>query len=584
MKKIYLMFLLLAAHLVSFSAPISQEQAYRIALDFFARSATRSAIQLDLVWNGETAMTRTGEEPALYVYNRTDAAGFVIVSGDEAATPILGYSHQHNFRSEAMPDNLRYWLEGVRSTILAARASGVEANASATPKSATAVRLLETALWDQQAPYNGECPYLNGRGRTVTGCVATAAAIICKYYGWPTSVSGSTAAYTTSTHGIYVPSRTLGTYDYSLMPLQYTNYTAEQANAVARLMADIGALVKADYGVGGQGDGGTGALTQNLLSAMQSTMRYSKSSTLIYRRSRTDAEWIAMLKAELDNGRPILYGGSGNSGGHQFIFDGYDTAGFFHCNWGWSGSANGYYNVDILKPADTGYAFAQSQDAVFGLSPDPDGTSTYVDCLETGTSSNSNFVGVRTNATKFAQGVSFYVSMPLYNGGTIAYTGSFAIAHFAQDGTQKGIISSTRDWNEVEPNNGFLYSSIACTLSNTIEEGDYVAAVFLERSTNSWQVVRSFDSAPWQILLKATPATIAQGLHIIYSKIGNTLSFDAPMAIQYTVTRVDSGATVTSGEVASYTKVGIDCSSYTAGEYRISFALGGRPYDLIIEF
>lgn len=583
MKKIYFMLLLLAAQLTSYAAPISQEQAHRIALDFFTRSATRTAIQLDMVWNGETGSTRTASEPAFYVFNRTDNAGFVIVAGDEVATPILGYSHQHNFRSEAMPTNLRYWLEGVRSTILTARNAGCVANRSMEAKNATTVNLLETALWDQIAPYNGECPYLSNGVQTITGCVATAASIVCKYYGWPTSMSGTTTAYTTSTHGITVPSRTLGSYDYNLMPHQYTNYTAAQAAEVARLMADIGALIKADYGIGSQGDGGTGAYTQDLLIALQTTMQYSKSSSLISRSSRSDAEWIAMLKAELDAGRPVLYAGSGNAGAHQFICDGYDTADFFHFNWGWSGSANGYYSVDILEPNDTGYSFAQFQDAIFGLTPDPEGTSTYMDCLLTGQPASSTKGGLQTTATSFSQGVAFSATFAVFNMGSTAYTGQSAVAHFAKDGTQKGLVSATNSWNNVARNSGFLFSP-TCTITEAIEEGDYIAGIFIENSTESWLPIRAYDDSPWQILLMATPEEVAAGLHLIYSKSTNTLTFDAPMAIQYTVTRIDSGATIASGEVASFTEQSIDLSACTAGEYRFSFASGGRPYELIIEF
>lgn len=583
MKKLYLTLVLLVAHLVSFAASISQEQAHRIALDFFTRTATRSTIQLDMIWDGETTTTRTTEEPAFYVFNRTDDVGFVIVAGDEVATPILGYSHQNNFVRENMPANLRGWLEGVRATILAARASGVTANTSSEAKTATTVRLLETALWDQGAPYNRQCPYLSNGNQTITGCVATAAAIVCKYHGWPTSMSGTTATYATSTHGITVPPRTLGSYDYSLMPLQYSSYTNAQATEVARLMADIGALIQADYGIGSQGDGGTAAFTHDLLTALQTTMQYSKSAALTYRASHSDAEWITKLKAELDANRPILYSGSGDSGGHQFICDGYDSADLFHFNWGWSGSANGYYSVDILGPADTGFSFAKGQDAILGLTPDPEGTSTYIDCLLTGAASSGARAGLQTVATSFTPGAPFSTTFTVFNMGSTSYTGQSALAHFAKDGTQKGVVSAMQSWNNVARNNGYILSP-TCTITEAIEEGDYIAGIFLENSTNSWLPIRAYVDAPWQILLMPSPETIAAELHILYSKGAGTITFTAPMAIRYTVTRVDNGTYVTSGKASSNTTTAIDVSSCTSGEYRISFASGGRPYELIVQF
>ena len=44
--------------------------------------------------------------------------------------------------------------------------------------------LLESVCWDQDAPYNNACP-LYQQERCVTGCVATAMAMILKYHEYP---------------------------------------------------------------------------------------------------------------------------------------------------------------------------------------------------------------------------------------------------------------------------------------------------------------------------------------------------------------------------------------------------------------
>ena len=88
------------------------------------------------------------------------------------------------------------------------------------------------------------------------------------------------------------------------------------------------------------------------------------------------SSWINMLKQDLSNGRPVLYCGqsyrndadSTVAGAHAFVFDGYDARNYFHVNWGWHGSCDGYYSLDVLRPL-TQYNFTSYQYCFFGLEP-----------------------------------------------------------------------------------------------------------------------------------------------------------------------------------------------------------------------
>lgn len=587
MKKILFLLALVFAHIVAAAAPINEEQARRIATQFFSRATTRATTpSVELVWDGEAANTRSATAPALYVFNRTDRAGFVIVAGDEAATPIIGYSHQNHFADDNLPANLRWWLDGVRSMILEARAKGVTATASSDVATASTVCLHTTATWDQGAPYNGQCPYLSNGSQTITGCVATAASILCKFHEWPTSMSGTTAAYTTTTHRITVPSRTLGSYDYSLMPLAYSNYTSTQAEEVARLMADIGALVQADYGIGSQGDGGTGALTENLLKAFHEKMGYSKQAILRQRLAYSDSEWKAMLKAELDAARLIIYGGTGNAGGHQFICDGYDSEDYFHFNWGWSGHGNGFYSLQVMAPSGTSYSFVEEQDAIIGLEPDRTGSSTYNDWLGLIGVNNggSNYYGISSNATRYETGVSItYYIGGIQNFGTQPFTGSFKIVHCDKNGAVKKDLKQF-NVNNLQP---LYYTSLkqAITLTETIEEGDRLRILYKGAYSSDWQWAQKInEQAVSELVLVLTPEEVAAQLHLLYAKTSNLFTFSAPYALQYTVTRVADNTTVAEGAVAARTDASIDTSNFEPGEYRFSFASGSRPYELIVQF
>lgn len=314
-------------------------------------------------------------EPTYYVYN-VNGGGFVIISGDDTVAQILAYSDEGSIDMNVMPEGMKWWMGKIDEAVKTSRkysSSAADESWSQPKKAGTPVVTLNTAKWDQEAPYNNECPVLNGR-RCMTGCVATAAAIVCRFNEWPTSGTGTLPSYSytrdpSSRGRNTVESRTLGRkYDYENMPLTYTNSaTSVQKAAVAALMADLGCGCKMMYDYDG-----SGAYTDDLLSTLVKNFHYKSTATLKSRSSYQDNTWIGLLKKELDAKRPIIYGGvTTNREGHQFVFDGYDSQNYFHVNWGWSGSGNGYFLITSLGNNTTvGYVFSQGQDAILDLVPD----------------------------------------------------------------------------------------------------------------------------------------------------------------------------------------------------------------------
>lgn len=176
----------------------------------------------------------------------------------------------------------------------------------------TPVKVLETALWDQSDPYNRLCPEVNG-ALSLTGCTATALAIVMRYHKWPERGTG-------------------------ILP----GFTAE----------------------------GTGAYTNDILVPLVENMGYSSSLQYVFKAHYEPEAWTDLMKSEIDGGRPILYGGyTTDWAGHSFVLDGYDSEGFFRVNWGWGGMSNGYFDIDILDPYEQGAGgadagFSVGQDAV----------------------------------------------------------------------------------------------------------------------------------------------------------------------------------------------------------------------------
>jgi hypothetical protein len=57
-----------------------------------------------------SSQVNAGETVYFYVFGAEDNKGFVIVSGDDRVTPVLGYSYTNDFSADNMPPNLQWWL------------------------------------------------------------------------------------------------------------------------------------------------------------------------------------------------------------------------------------------------------------------------------------------------------------------------------------------------------------------------------------------------------------------------------------------------------------------------------------------
>lgn len=127
------------------------------------------------------------ENQPYYVFNATDDKGFVIISGDDRAKKILGYSDKGNFDMDNMPPQLAAMLEQYAEQIPKLSGDTPDPSWSAPARRVSASDegvLLETANWGQGYPYNAQCPIIDGV-QCPTGCVATAMAIVMKYHNWP---------------------------------------------------------------------------------------------------------------------------------------------------------------------------------------------------------------------------------------------------------------------------------------------------------------------------------------------------------------------------------------------------------------
>ena len=481
----FLLVLLLALGYSSLQAKrITQWQAQQQAYSFWGKQMPQKAKAKS------RAATTASHSDAYYVFNN-DAGGFVIIAGDDAVTPVLGYTSTGSFDAENLPDGLKDLLKSYERQI-AALGDSYQANQTATRAAFTGEKLLNTAKWNQMAPFNKYTP-----NNYVTGCVATAGAIVMKHHGYPAKGTGS---HSYTWNGKTLTANFEHDYDWASMPAKYDGTNDAAFDGVARLMADLGVAVEMQYA-----KNGSGAYIGNMISALQTYFGYSK---LTYLASVDDMEaeaWNAKLRGEIDANRPILYSASdASAGGHSFIIDGYKDESF-SVNWGWGGYCNGFYQIGALNPESagkpTGDKYNMGQTAVIGLQPS-DGTEKI-----SGMGFLTNVGGLKmlnmnvTDVKKGQQGGIFCA--PIGNTGDQPFTGEVDVALMNAKGEMREIVtSSPLTVDNFAP--GWYYPSMSFSFVSTVdaEPGDYLAIVAKEKGSSEY--IELYDSNFERLRLPAT--------------------------------------------------------------------------------
>ena len=461
---------------------ITQWQAQQQAYSFWGKQMPQKAKAKS------RAATTASRSDAYYVFNN-DAGGFVIIAGDDAVTPVLGYTSTGSFDAENLPDGLKDLLKSYERQI-AALGDNYVANQTATRAAFTGEKLLKTAEWNQYAPFNKYTP-----NNYVTGCVATAGAIVMKHHGYPAKGTGS---HSYTWNGQDLTANFEHDYDWANMPTKYTVGNDVAFDGVARLMSDLGVAVEMQYA-----EGGSAASMENLVTALKKYFGYSKYTRQLAMADLGAEVWNGRLRAEIDANRPVLYSASdSNNGGHSFVIDGYKDESF-SVNWGWGGYCDGFYRIGALNPeADgkpLGDQYNSSQAAVFALQPS-DGKEVLSNLrfikvdgyLET---MNMNVTDVKADKT-----LNLYL-LPLQSQGENPFTGEVAIALKNAKGETREVFGA-KTIKALKP--GYYYPDFsfgkACSVD--AQDGDYLAIVSKEDGTDEYVEIFGPDMA--EVHLPAT--------------------------------------------------------------------------------
>ena len=378
-KTLSLLLLVLFSIGIVTAEPVGVEKARTVALNFLKMADPANT---QLTQQGLVDITSTTPFHEFYVFSIMPN-GFILISGDDCALPILGYSLDNPFESKDMPEHIKCWLDSYEKQIVDIKEHETPPSPevrtlwgnlmngnSITNLLPTAVSPLLSTTWGQSPYYNNLCPYDNTQSaRTITGCTATATAQIMKYWNWPTTGRGS-HSYTHSSYGT-LSANFNTSYNWTNMPNSLSaSSSSSQISAVATLMYHIGVAVEMNYGVNSSNAATVSYNNFNTPAAenaLRTYFQYQNTLFAVFEEDFTATEWRNILINELNNSRPILYTGYGSAGGHAFVCDGYNNNGQFHFNWGWRGSQDGYFTIGSLNPGS--YTFNEWTSAIIGIKP-----------------------------------------------------------------------------------------------------------------------------------------------------------------------------------------------------------------------
>ncbi len=354
---------------IAFAKPVNTSVAIQVAQNFYSQTTHNDVSTIALVY---TANSLHGTA-LYYVYNVNN--GFVIITADDAAQPVIGYSTEGNFVIPAAGTTIGNWLKKRGEEVDYIQTKNIPAELKITQKwndylanvtsrqynstTATSTGPLCTTTWNQSPGYNALCP-----SGSVVGCVATAMAQIMKYWNYPATGNGSSSYM--SNYGQLSVNYGSTTYNWANMG----NYMVGPNIDIETISYHCGVSVEMNYSP--SGSGAWVCSFDNATCAENSYKNYFRYDPNVIRglarSAYTDTAWMAIIKGDIDLGRPVQYvGWDPNGGGHTWVCDGYDQNDFLHMNWGWGGSANGYFFLDNMNGG--GYNFSDGHEAVVGIVP-----------------------------------------------------------------------------------------------------------------------------------------------------------------------------------------------------------------------
>lgn len=379
--KTTLLVLFLVAFQITTAQPVMLDEAQKVAKNaFFERSFQQNPIAYADISIADHRIELVDQSPALYIFN-FENGGFTIISAETALPPLLGYALEGIVPEKGYNENFDHFLNGYLDQVAYVRENNIIAEAGisemwsrysttqigdlAVVSEAVVVAPLISSQWNQDFPYNKLCPEdpEGPGGRVYAGCVATAMSMVMHYWRYPYQGTG-THGYNYSPYGFIYANFGEADYNYNHMQDVMDGNMPE----IALLQHHCGVAVEMMYG-----PNGSGAYSWDVPAAIKNHFGYHTSASFKQKEDYSNTNWANLLKEQIDLGQPMYYSGFSSTGGHAFVCDGYDDANLFHFNFGWGGSANGFYTLQSVGGYNSG------QGAVINFIPGGDYPYYYTD-------------------------------------------------------------------------------------------------------------------------------------------------------------------------------------------------------------
>lgn len=359
-----------------FANPVDGEKAARVAQNFMMRNCGRPVTVSEII-----PETYCGS--VVVYYMNFKEGGWAMVSANDLTIPVLAYgqSGKYDIREE-MPDNYLEFVSGYYDCIKRLENETSENTATQllwkdllnfAHGEQLPIRSVENCIqllgegstriaWGQSKNNNNGCdpsynaffPESNGNGcncgKRFSGCGSVAMGQIMWYWNWPYT---STFRY----------------YDWEKMPTRLYEGTASGiGDEVGHLLKDCADASNMRYLF----CEGSWTTVNEVRDAFINTFRYGAAKKHVKSDWETDS-WLALIRSEIDAGRPVFYRGDKSdlsSSKHFFIIDGYklDDPDYFYFNFGWNGNHDGTYYLNSINPPGNG-TFNANQKALVGISP-----------------------------------------------------------------------------------------------------------------------------------------------------------------------------------------------------------------------
>jgi len=305
-----------------------------------------------------------GNFPLMYLF-LINPEGYIVVPANKILPPIIAFSFENEFGSISEDNVLLQLLKADISSridhIDLISENIVKIRLEQWQKYLNPIKIIKQNLvstvgpllntkWSQLAPYNNFCPIdLDSGKRSVAGCPAVAMAQILHYHKTIQNVQFTDDDDYIHNYGgnYYTIDDDSEDYDFPSFPelnvyldtlrYNYDNEIPLTNDDKAAINFACGIAAEQVYSPKGSG-------TFGVDQAFQAYQRFNFEDIELL---QTEPDVYDRLQSNILNGLPahIAVVNEGWTSGHNMVVDGYDDEGYFHINFGWGGSYDGWYSL-----------------------------------------------------------------------------------------------------------------------------------------------------------------------------------------------------------------------------------------------